>query len=258
MKFYLPIIFLLLSSITSVHRESSKFNSFLQSQKFFPHKDFSVVMQLPDKEEKSLTLTFSRITEQGIILSIPKNEKLKEEYSPYFQKDNMQQLLIPFPYIRGVLSENHGHEAKNLHLKITPNRSIKMTRISIYFPKNLRLPMITKVKKGFLQFLIIAYSIQLHSRLQMFNNQFKNNCNPIKNEENLKKHLLVLIQRSINVRAELDKIKQYKEELKTRPGKQPPNLQSSYDYHSFKKTFFIEEVSGDCTVKANKTEVVIK
>ena len=92
----------------------------------------------------------------------------------------------------------------------------------------------------------------------MFNNQFKNNCNPIKNEENLKKHLLVLIQRSINVRAELDKIKQYKEELKTRPGKQPPSLQSSYDYHSFKKTFFIEEVSGDCTVRANKTEVVIK
>lgn len=247
MKFYLPILLLLLVSITSLQKKRARLNSFLQSNKLFPHKDNSIVMQLPEQKETPVSFTFKRVTEKGIILTIPKNEKLKEEYAPYFQSDEPhRELLIPFPYIRLVLKENHGHKAANLHCMISPNLSTKRAKISIYLPKRWRGYTINEVLDGMNQFRMIAYSIQLHSRLQMLSNQFKNNCNAIKNEVNLKTHLLILIQRSIHLREDLKKIKDYREALKEKSYKRAPKVRDIYDYNSFKRTFFIEDISESC------------
>ena len=81
MKFYLPILLLLLVSVTSIHKRRKGFFKF--------HPDNSVFMQLPNEtEERELVFTFNQVTEQGILLDKLELGRLPEEYDPYFQTKN--------------------------------------------------------------------------------------------------------------------------------------------------------------------------
>ena len=243
MKFYLPILLLLLVSVTSIHKRRKGFFKF--------HPDNSVFMQLPNEtEERELVFTFNQVTEQGILLDKLELGRLPEEYDPYFQTKKLYRgMLIPFPYIKTILKERKGRILENLHLMISPDDSRQQALISIYLPKDIRKETIEKVEKGVKESRVVGYSIQLHSRLQMLNNQFKNNCKPVKKLGSLKKHIFSLIRRSQNLRKELG------EYLEKKNNNKKANLQETYyysNYGSFDSAFPIEDIKGDCYWIHNK------
>lgn len=235
MKFYLPILLLLLVSVTSLHKKRKGFfRDFLQRHGMYPHSDYSIDMKLPNqKSDITTTFTYKGLSKSGIVIKLKSRGIVPEEYAKYFDtKPGTDEMLLPYPYIKAILNENHGHPSSNLHCMITPNlKTESEAKISFYLPEESREAIIKKVKYNVESSQIVGMSMQLHSRLLMLNDQFKDKCPAA---EEVKGHLFELILKSEIIR---DAVKNIKEE------KRRWTIEQIYDY---KQNYKEEELQSKC------------
>ena len=261
MKFYLPILLLLLVSVTSIHkRRKDIIKTFLHNKGLYYHSDNSVWVKLPGQEDKEIVFTFNGVTEQGIVLERTSVGGLPAEYAPYFQtKKLFFGALIPFPYIRSILSENNGHPAKNLHINVSPNLATREAKISIYLPKERREEIIQKVKEGAEKARVVGYLIQVSTRLQLLDEQFKEECSPINSVKHLQSFIVSLIQKAKKMKKTLtsDNPEQIRlSYFKTLKNTVAPNEFSGKCLNGFKNFFGIAEMKVEMTIKEKKYVIV--
>lgn len=189
MKFYLPILIILIISVTSIQRRRKDIKRRIaQSLGLYKHEDNSIDMLLPgEKEDVTTPFIFQEITQDGIMIKYPPSG-IPPQYQQYFIEKGKNTMMLPYLYIREFLNENHGHPTKNFHCMIGLDDRSPAAKLSIYLPEQGREKLLDIIWYNKSKCNVIGYSIQLHCKLQLYADQYRNKC---QNMDPFKMHLLV-------------------------------------------------------------------